>query len=85
MGLHIRPGDDKALEWYSEYFGILVGATITGFEWAKDEDFQQYWPTFTIKLANGDTVSVELSQDEEGNGPGWLFGLPMPAPIGGAA
>jgi hypothetical protein len=72
--------DDAGLRWYHAYFGQLVGATITDFIFAKDEEMGEYWPTFKVKLADGREVEIELSQDEEGNGPGWIFGLDKPAP-----
>jgi hypothetical protein len=77
MSLHIR-GDasQKDLAFYTNYFSQLVGATITGFELAKDTDgFDDYWPTFTVRMKDGSVREIELSQDEEGNGPGWIFGL----------
>ena len=89
MGLHLHRATPEAIRWYEQYFGALVGATITGFELKKEEDDpefpdypgDEYWPTYTAKLADGSMVTLELSQDEEGNGPGWLFGLPTPPPI----
>ena len=33
------------------------------------------WPTFTAKKGK-DTFTLEVSQDPEGNGEGFLFGLP---------
>jgi hypothetical protein len=31
---------------------------------------------FVARLANGELVELVLSQDEEGNGGGFMFGLP---------
>lgn len=84
MGLHLRAGDEKAFTFYNQYFGQLVGAKITGFQFATDPDHDEewgppdFWPTFTIVLKNGEKFDVELSQDDEGNGPGMLLGLPFP-------
>lgn len=77
MGLHIRMGDDKALAFYNEYFGQLVGAKITGFELTRDEDdeYGDVWPTYAVTLKDGRKITIEISQDEEGNGPGFIFGL----------
>jgi len=50
----------------------LVGATITAV--GQKEDGFLY---FTAEH-NGDKFEIEVSQDEEGNGPGMLFGLPNP-------
>lgn len=74
MSLHIRTQSDAA--WYTKYFSQLVGAEVTGFEMRHDVDFDDYWPTFKVKLKDGSQMELELSQDEEGNGPGWLSGLP---------
>jgi hypothetical protein len=41
-------------------------------DWAED------WPQLTFMNANGDTMVIEVARDEEGNGPGFLFGLPLP-------
>lgn len=92
MGLHTRGSTD--MTWYEKYFGQLVGATITGFTMAKDEPDEpgaeffdhsdsEFWPRFTAVLADGREVTLELSQDEEGNGPGWMFGLEFPEQVGG--
>jgi hypothetical protein len=85
MGLHMRPGDTQALGFYTAYFGQLIGATIIGFAMVPEEqdpEFPEYegdfWPTFLVRLKDGSEVAIELSQDEEGNGPGWCFGLPIP-------
>jgi len=70
------------LAWHRLYYRALRGATITSAsaELGEDEDglTDECWPTLTATLANGDKVTLEVSQDEEGNGPGFLFGLPMP-------
>jgi hypothetical protein len=34
-------------------------------------------------LADGRSVILEVDRDEEGNGPGFLFGLPAPRPVEG--
>jgi len=70
------------LAFHRLYYAALKGATITaaGVELGEDEHGtgNDCWPTITATLANGDKVKLEVSQDEEGNGPGFLFGLPMP-------
>jgi len=57
------------------YYAQLVGATITGFTLVppeRDEPHHRGWPTFTVE--HGDQVLIlEVSRDEEGNGPGFLF------------
>jgi hypothetical protein len=72
------------MSFYDKYFGQLVGATILSFKMAVDEDLEdvgfgtEYWPTFLVKLTNGEIIEIEISQDEEGNGPGMVLGLPTP-------
>lgn len=78
MGLHthgLKPGD---LSFYDKYFGQLVGAEILAFKMAVDPDEGDFWPTFLVKLASGERIEIEISQDEEGNGPGFIFGLANP-------
>lgn len=65
--------------FYKNYYKQLEGATIQSVEVLPDEydDFIM-WPTLKVKLADGSDVTLEVSQDEEGNGAGFLFGLPFP-------
>ena len=64
------------IDFYTRYYTQLVGAKITGFKLVQDEyDDHTMWPTFTAKKGN-DTFTIEVSQDPEGNGEGFLFGLP---------
>ena len=66
-------------KFYQDYYGSLLGATIVKVELTQGEYEGQYWPTFTVKLRDyAEDFTVEVSQDEEGNGPGFLFGLPHP-------
>lgn len=36
------------------------------------------FPFFEVKMPGGITLLCEVSQDEEGNGPGFIFGLENP-------
>lgn len=81
MGLHTHgQKKDEVLKFYGGYFGQLVGATILEFHLAVDEEDEwgEYWPTFKVRLADGSERTIEISQDEEGNGPGFIFGLDSP-------
>jgi hypothetical protein len=62
-------------KFYTDYYSQLIGGKITGFHLTLGEG--ELWPTFTVKVGKK-TYTIELSQDEEGNGPGFLFGLPTP-------
>ena len=44
--------------------------------------YPEVWPTLTMTNPKypGVKLKVEVSQDPEGNGPGFLFGLPHVAP-----
>ena len=60
--------DVKVLnEWTKRYFQHLVGKKIVEVGVTRDG-----FPFF--KLDDG--KKIEVSRDPEGNGPGWLFGLP---------
>lgn len=64
-------------EHYTKYYSQLIGATIDGVEMViQDTGYsEEVWPTFHVTLKNGEKLTLELSQDPEGNGPGFLFGL----------
>lgn len=59
-------------KFYQDYYQQLQGHTIVT-AGVRDEE-GQLWPYF--ELDNG--VTIEVSQDPEGNGPGFLFGLARP-------
>ena len=67
-------------DFYKEYYGDLIGATILSFEGMRDDEFGgSPFPTFKIKFKNGEIGEIQISQDEEGNGGGFVFGLAVPA------
>jgi hypothetical protein len=79
------PRADQALEgakFLKRYLAPLEGATIVG-AGAKVQDdgtgFVEAWPLLKVQAKDGTTYTLEISQDEEGNGPGFVFGLPFPA------
>lgn len=61
-------------QFWEDYYSQLVGGVVKGFGVVEEED--GYWPCFNVKLITGELVQIEVSQDPEGNGPGFLFGLP---------
>lgn len=54
------------------YYAVLKGAVIV------DVDGGAEFPRLVVKTTQGEELIVEVSRDEEGNGPGFLFGLPVP-------
>jgi hypothetical protein len=65
-------------EFWSKYYSALEGATILKFEPMMDENEDIEFPSFLVEFANGEVSHIEISQDPEGNGPGFIFGLPVP-------
>lgn len=59
-------------EFWSRYYAALKGAKIID-AGIGDDGF----PYFEAQK-NGEVFLCEVSQDAEGNGPGFLFGLPKP-------
>ena len=70
--------NDNERKFYEDYYGSLVGATINRVTIGKPDDEGYSWPWFDVTLEDGTKLELELSQDEEGNGPGFMFGLPDP-------
>lgn len=65
--------EERGKAFYDRYYGQLEGATIHSYVGMNDG-----FPTFDVKLKNGQIVRLEVSQDPEGNGGGFLFGLLSP-------
>jgi hypothetical protein len=66
--------------YWNKYYGSLEGATIVKFLGMEDVDYGDGFPKFSVKFANGKVGEIEISQDPEGNGGGFVFGLPTPEP-----
>jgi hypothetical protein len=64
-------------DYWTKYYGDLVGCKILSFNGMKqDEDgFGDGFPAFTVLFKNGTVREIEISQDPEGNGGGFIFGL----------
>ena len=58
----------------TRYLAPLKGARIVDVEIAHDE--LGLWPTLRVETADGQRLTIEVSADAEGNGPGFLAGLP---------
>jgi len=67
-------------EYWNKYYTSLVGARILAYCGMEGEEGEGF-PTFTVRFANGDTGQIEISQDPEGNGGGFIFGLSVPEPV----
>lgn len=59
-------------EFYKEYYEPLLGGVIESVNGGAE------FPTFTVRTTDGRLFKLEVSADAEGNGPGFLFGLPTP-------
>lgn len=70
--------DENAKKYYESYYGSLTGAVIDSVNIVMEDDYgrSQFWPTFNVTLKDGFKVVLEIAQDPEGNGPGFIFGLP---------
>lgn len=64
--------------WAEGYYGALVGLTVRKVEIVDEGDsgHTELWPTITLVADDGEEFVVEVSRDPEGNGAGFLFGLP---------
>ena len=66
-------------EWLLAYYSELIGYTITNVEIAHDdEDMYDAWPGIGMTHPDKPDLTIAISRDEEGNGPGFLYGLPVP-------
>ena len=64
------------MSYMDKYYKGLEGATILSFDGLFDDDFGgDPFPTFTVRLADGDITQIQISRDPEGNGGGFIFGL----------
>lgn len=68
----------KELDWATGYYSQLIGFTVKALTFAHEEG--KVWTSLICQKTNDEgheeTFVVEISQDPEGNGPGFLFGLP---------
>jgi hypothetical protein len=67
-------------KWAKDYYGQLVGYTIKEFKIEDDseidEGFDSQFPVFILTKGNASgepEIKISVSQDEEGNGSGFLF------------
>jgi len=66
----------EAKDYYAKYYGDLVGSTVLSFDGMQDDGSGgDGFPSFTIRFKDGETGQIQISQDPEGNGGGFVFGL----------
>lgn len=63
-------------EYMPRYLAPLVGCKVVE---VKDSGYG--FVSLVFDRADGEKYSCMLSSDEEGNAPGWLYGLPRPVSI----
>lgn len=64
------------LDFFTKYYGQLKGWTITNVTIKEENDYgwPQYWPVLELEHSKtGNKATIEVSSDEEGNEPGFLF------------
>ena len=65
--------------FFEKYYSQLDGAKIIRYNgMIEDEFISVTFPQFEVELADGTKIQLEVARDEEGNGGGFLFGLPYP-------
>lgn len=65
--------------WLKHYLSALIDGRIVAVDVEivdEDDAWPQAWPVIYIKK-EGELFRCEISQDQEGNGPGFVFGLPQ--------
>jgi hypothetical protein len=68
--------EERGQAFYDRYYGQLEGATINRYLGMRDG-----FPAFELLMddgAHGYITEIEVSQDPEGNGGGFIFGLLQP-------
>lgn len=68
----------KELAWAKGYYSQIIGFTVIDVVVHNEEN--EVWTSLicekTMSDGTKEKFSLEISQDPEGNGPGFLFGLP---------
>ena len=68
-----RESLEQAERFYRKYYGSLEGWTITKFIGMNEDHFGgNDFPQFLVKKGAQEAI-IEISQDEEGNGGGFIF------------
>ena len=77
---------DKERKWMIEYMTPLVGTTITEVGVTEADEFGSAFPYFktrkaATRTAEAEEMTIEVSQDEEGNGPASCLDCLLPARV----
>lgn len=76
---------EREQKFIRAYLKPLVGARITSVNAHIDRHGEfptgDVWPIIRATLKDGTRVKLEISSDEEGNGSGFVFGLPHPGEV----
>lgn len=73
--------NERHRQWCQTYYSALVGAKIHGVKATLHQDqysgaAPEVWTEIYCEAQDGELFTLEISSDEEGNAPGFLFGLP---------
>ena len=61
------------LSFYTKYYNQLKDYTIVSYSMIEDDDALAPFPSFQLTHPTKEDIQIEVSQDEEGNGGGFLF------------
>ena len=67
----------KPKAYVGAYYASMVGGVV------ESTDGDAEFPVIKMRLPSGQRIKIEVSRDGEGNGPGFLFGLPEPIKVDG--
>lgn len=64
--------------WLRGYYSSLINCRVVGVKVnSQVYDYgTELWPVIVFEDASGEQFECEISRDPEGNGPGFMFGLP---------
>lgn len=66
--------DRRSKAYYQRYYGQLEGVVIEKFVGMENDEYSLgEWPVFKVRYPDGQVLEMRVSQDEEGNGGGFLF------------